>query len=38
MGTRKLPTESEKKNIVIARRSIHIMNGLLKDHVITEKI
>lgn len=33
----KLPTESEKKNIVIARRSIHIMNGLLKDHVITEK-
>ena len=38
MGTsEKLPTESEKKNIVIARRSIHIMNGLLKDHVITEK-
>lgn len=38
LGTsEKLPTESEKKNIVIARRSIHIMNGLLKDHVITEK-
>jgi N,N'-diacetyllegionaminate synthase len=38
MGTsEKLPTESEKKNIVIARRSIHIINGLRKDHVITEK-
>jgi N-acetylneuraminate synthase len=38
MGTaEKLPTESEKKNIVIARRSIHIMNDLQKDHIITEK-
>lgn len=38
MGTaEKLPTESEKKNIVIVRRSIHILNDLLKDHLITEK-
>lgn len=33
----KLPTESETKNIVIARRSIHIVDGLAKGHVITEK-
>lgn len=33
----KLPTESETKNIVIARRSIHIVDGLTKGHVITEK-
>lgn len=33
----KVPTASETKNIVIARRSIHIMNGLPKGHVITEK-
>lgn len=32
----KLPTESESKNIVIARRSIHIVDGLTKGHVITE--
>lgn len=33
----KVPTESESKNIVIARRSIHVMNDLPKGHVITEK-
>lgn len=33
----KLPSESEKKNIVIARRSIHLVSDLAKDHVLTEK-
>lgn len=32
----KVPTESESKNIVIARRSIHIISDLPKGHVITE--
>jgi N-acetylneuraminate synthase len=33
----KMPTESESKNIVIARRSIHLMNELPIGHSITEK-
>ncbi|WP_421945855.1 N-acetylneuraminate synthase [Pedobacter sp.] len=33
----KLPTESESKNIPIARRSIHILNDLPKGHIISEK-
>lgn len=33
----KIPTESETKNIVIARRSIHILSDLPKGHIITEK-
>jgi N,N'-diacetyllegionaminate synthase len=33
----KVPTESESKNIVIARRSVHIMTDLSKGHVLTEK-
>lgn len=38
LGTaEKIPTESETKNIVIARRSIHVMNGLPKGHVISER-
>jgi N,N'-diacetyllegionaminate synthase len=32
----KVPTESESKNLVIARRSIHVLNDLPKGHVITE--
>lgn len=33
----KIPTESETKNKIIARRSIHILNSLPEGHLITEK-
>jgi N-acetylneuraminate synthase len=33
----KIPSESEKKNIIIARRSIHLKTDLEKGHVINEK-
>lgn len=32
----KTPSESEKKNIVIARRSIHLSTNLPKGHLLTE--
>jgi N,N'-diacetyllegionaminate synthase len=35
--TEKVPTESESKNMVIARRSIHVLNDLPKGHIITKK-
>jgi N,N'-diacetyllegionaminate synthase len=33
----KVPTKSESKNKVIARRSIHVIDDLPKGHIITEK-
>lgn len=33
----KVPSESEIKNIVIARRSIHLLKDLPQGHVLTEK-
>ena len=36
-SSKKIPTESEKKNLFIARRSIHILNDLPKGHIITNK-
>ena len=36
-SSKKTPTKSEKKNLVIARRSIHILNDLPKGHMLTNK-
>jgi sialic acid synthase SpsE len=33
----KEPTESEKKNMLVARKSIHLSHALSKGNVITEK-
>jgi N,N'-diacetyllegionaminate synthase len=33
----KKPSESETKNIAIARKSIHLNKDLLKGHVVTEE-
>lgn len=33
----KKPTESEKKNIIVARKSIHTNQSLLKGHILTPK-
>jgi sialic acid synthase SpsE len=36
-SSEKIPTQSESKNIVIARRSVHIMTDLPEGHIINEK-
>lgn len=36
-SAKKQPTETEKKNILVGRKSIHLLAALKKGHVLTEK-